>query len=73
MSIAIGIAFALILGALVLAGFFMVRGGGEGGSKGGHMMRALAVRIAVSVALFALILLAWAFGWIQPAGLPLGR
>ena len=73
MSIAIGIAFALILGALVLAGIFMVRGGREGGSKGGQMMRALAFRIAVSVALFALILLAWALGWIQPTGVPLGR
>ena len=37
------------------------------------MMRALVLRVALSVALFLLVLLAWALGWIQPGGLPLGR
>jgi hypothetical protein len=37
------------------------------------MMRALAVRIAVSVAVFACIVAAWALGWIQPTGLPVVR
>ena len=30
------------------------------------MMRALAVRIAVSVLLFACIVIAWSLGWIHP-------
>jgi hypothetical protein len=37
------------------------------------MMRALAVRIGVSVALFVCILVAWRLGWIHPSGLPLGK
>ena len=46
-------------------------GGGKQGSKGGAMMRALALRIAVSVLLFACIVIAWSLGWIHPTGLPL--
>jgi len=37
------------------------------------MMRALAVRIAVSVLLFACIVIAWWLGWIHPNGHPFGR
>jgi len=70
MSILIGIAFALILAALAWAGIAMLRGGRDGGSKGEDMMRALAVRIAISVLLFACILIAWSLGWIHPTGLP---
>ncbi|MGZ5130779.1 MAG: DUF2909 domain-containing protein [Caldimonas sp.] len=72
MNLIVGIAFAAILGALILAGVFMIRGG-DGASNSGRMMRALAVRIAVSVALFLFILLAWRLGWIHPSGVPLGR
>jgi hypothetical protein len=73
MRILIGVAFAVILGALAWAGVAMLRGGRKEGSKGGDMMRALAVRIAVSVLLFVCIMIAWALGWIHPTGLPLGR
>jgi hypothetical protein len=73
MGILIGVAFAVILGALAWAGVAMLRGGGKGDSKGGNMMRALAVRIAVSVLLFACIVIAWSLGWIHPTGVPLGR
>ena len=73
MHILIGVAFAVILAALGWAGVAMLRGGRGDGSKGADMMRALAVRIAVSVVLFACILIAWALGWIHPTGLPLGR
>ncbi|MEO8079748.1 MAG: DUF2909 family protein [Caldimonas sp.] len=69
----IGAAFAVILGALALAGVFMLRGGRSGRSRSGGMMRALAVRIAVSVLLFIGIVLAWRLGWIHPSGIPLGR
>ena len=74
MNLLVAVAFAAILGALILAGVFMIRGGGhEGGSKSGRMMRALAMRIAVSVALFLCILVAWRLGWIHPTGVPIGR
>lgn len=76
MSVLIGVAFAAILAALAWAGVAMLRGGRNGtdnGSKNGAMMRALAVRIAVSVVLFACIVIAWGLGWIHPTGLPLSR
>ena len=73
MNILIGVAFAVILAALAWAGVAMLRGGRKDGSKGGDMMRALAVRIAVSVLLFACIVIAWSLGWIHPTGIPVGR
>ena len=73
MTIFIAVAFAVILAALAWAGIAMLRGGRKEGSKGGDMMRALAVRIAVSVLLFACIVIAWSLGWIHPTGIPLGR
>ena len=72
MTLLVAIAFAAILGALVFAGVFMIRGG-DGASRSGRMMRALAVRIGVSVALFVCILIAWRLGWIHPGGIPLGH
>ena len=73
MGIAVGLAFALILGALVVAGVVMVRTGrtGDSGSRDGAMLRALAVRIGVSIALVLALLVAWRLGWISPTGLPL--
>ena len=62
------IAFIAILGALGAAGFFMLRKGGN--KKSPNMARALALRVAVSVTLFLIILLSWKMGWIQPTGLP---
>ncbi len=50
----------------------MLRGGRGGGAKPGTMMRALAVRVGVSVALFLLLLLAYQMGWIRPTGIPAG-
>lgn len=72
-SILLGLAFVGILGALAAAGVFMMRDGRNGQPKSGNMMRALAVRVGLSVALFLLVLLAWALGWIHPSGIPLGR
>jgi len=72
MTFLIAAAFAVILGALFLAGVYMVRGK-DGESRSGRMMRALAVRVAVSVALFVCILVAWRLGWIHPSGIPLGK
>jgi len=72
MTFLIAAAFAVILGALFLAGVYMVRGK-DGESRSGRMMRALAVRVAVSVALFVCILVAWRLGWIHPGGIAPGR
>ena len=67
-------AFVAILGALAWAGVAMVRGREvEGRDKKKTMARALAVRVALSVALFLCILLAYKLGWIRPTGVPMGR
>ncbi len=73
MKYLIGFAFAGILVALALAGVFMMRDGRDGKPKSGNMMRALALRVALSVLLFVFILLSYWAGWIQPTGIPLGR
>ncbi|MGD9832875.1 MAG: twin transmembrane helix small protein [Piscinibacter sp.] len=72
MKILMALAFVGILGALASAGVFMLREGRDGKPKTGNMMRALATRVAISVALFLFILLSWYMGWIQPKGIPVG-
>jgi hypothetical protein len=75
MKILIGLGFVAILAALASAGVFMLRRPPEGASTppSGRMARALAVRVGVSIAVFLLILLGYAMGWIHPTGVPLGR
>jgi len=73
MELLLAIAFVAILGALAAAGVFMLRDGRDGKPRSGSMMRALALRVALSVGLFLCILLAWKLGWIRPTGLPIGR
>lgn len=58
----------------VMAGivFFLIRAGlglVNGKAKDGQTLMSLKVRIALSVALFILIFLAFALGYIQPHGL----
>lgn len=72
MKILMALAFIGILGALASAGVYMLREGRDGKPKTGHMMRALAARVAISVALFAFVMLSWYMGWIQPKGIPVG-
>jgi hypothetical protein len=62
-----------ILGALAGAGFFMLRkrDARDGPGRDHAMARALAVRVALSVAAFLLVLLAWWMGWIKPTGIPM--
>lgn len=61
-----------VLGALASAGVFMLRKGRQ--DQGGkNMARALALRVALSVALFLFILLCWSMGWVVPTGLPVGN
>ncbi len=64
-----------VLGALGSAGFFMLKRdpGAEGqgaGEPDRRMARALALRVGLCVALFIVILIAWALGWVRPGGLP---
>jgi hypothetical protein len=71
MKILIVAAFIAILGALAFAGVAMVRGKEvDGQAKKPTMMRALAWRVGLSVALFLCILLSYKLGWIQPTGVP---
>ena len=72
MRVLIVIAFIAILSALAFAGVAMVRGReGENKRKDPSMMRALALRVALSVALFLCILLSYKLGWITPTGIPM--
>jgi hypothetical protein len=66
-------AFAAILLALALAGRAMLRDGRSGQPKTNRMVRALAWRVGISVALFVFILISYKLGWIQPTGLPQAR
>ena len=68
----------LIIASLATAGFFMLRrppehtsAGDQTSAKQRGMVRALTVRIGLSVLLFICVLLSWQMGWIQPTGLPL--
>ena len=72
MTVIIVIALVGIVAALASAGVYMLRSPREGESPRPQMARALAVRVALSVALFAFILLAHWLGWIQPGGIPAG-
>ena len=73
MRVLIALAFIGILGALGAAGVFMMRRGRPGKERSDAMMRALAVRVGISILLFAFILLSFWLGWIRPTGVPLGR
>jgi hypothetical protein len=76
MKIVIVAFLVLVLAALGGAGFFMLRRDRDAGRSGAdadkRMARVLAVRVALSVTLFLLILLAWSLGWIHPSGIPVG-
>lgn len=67
------LALIAIVGVLIVAGVSMIRDGRDGKPKTNAMMRALALRVGISVALFVCILAAYKLGWIRPTGLPLGR
>jgi hypothetical protein len=73
MKYVVAIVFVGILAALALAGVFMMRDGRNGEPKSGNMVRALALRVLLSVLLFGFILLSYWLGWIHPTGIPLGK
>jgi hypothetical protein len=51
----------------------MLKGSNEGEKKNNDMARALSVRIGLSVAIFLLLLIMWAMGWIEPTGVIPGQ
>lgn len=73
MKIVIVIALVGVLAALASAGAFMLRKSRDMDRRDPRMARALALRVALSVALFLFILVSWKMGWISPRGLPVGR
>ena len=70
MNILVAIAFLFILASLASALFFMLRGTSKTPTSSKRMANALAWRVAISIALFVCILIAWKLGIIQPTGVP---
>ena len=69
------VAFIAIIGSLVAALVFMLRGSGttdavDAPPRKNHMARALAFRVGFSILLFVVVLISYRMGWIQPTGLP---
>lgn len=73
MKLILALALLAIVAALALAGRAMLRDRQSGEPAPRRMMRALAWRVGLSVALFIFIWIAYQMGWIQPTGLPLNR
>lgn len=77
MKLLVGLAFIGIIGSLASALVIMMKPGRQGEAddprRAGRMVKALALRVTLSIALFICVLLAWKFGWIRPSGLPLGQ
>lgn len=65
MKIIVAIAFILIIASLASALFFLMRDKG----KTDRTVKALTMRVGLSVALFILLLLAYRMGYIQPTGI----
>ena len=68
LKIVIILAFVLIIGSLASALVFLIRDRG----RTHNTVRALALRVGFSIALFVLILIAHQLGWIQAGGVPVG-
>lgn len=71
MKILIVILLVAVLAALAGAGVLMLRRPGTEGARKDGMAKALALRVALSIGAFVLVLLAWWMGWIQPTGIPI--
>jgi cytochrome bd-type quinol oxidase subunit 2 len=67
------LAFIGILGSLAAALFFMLKNKADEKSRARNMASALALRVGISIVLFAGILLAWKLGYIQPTGIASGQ
>jgi hypothetical protein len=65
MKILVALAFILIIASLGSALLFLMRDKG----KSNRTVYALALRVGLSILLFALLLIAHRLGWIQPTGI----
>lgn len=65
-------AFVLIVASLAGALVAMMRADSESGDaqRSRRMARALTIRIGLSVLVFAVVIISYFMGWIQPTGLP---
>jgi hypothetical protein len=66
-------AFLAILASLGSALVFMMRNGRTGSTQSGRMVKALGLRVGVSIVLFVCILIGWNLGYIQPTGISAGQ
>ena len=73
MKIVVALALLAIIVSLALAGRALLRDGRDGQPKTNRMVRALALRVGLSIALFLFILLSHQMGWIQPTGIAVGH
>ena len=73
MTYFIALAFLAILASLGAALFFMMQDGRDGKPKTKHMANALAVRVGLSILVFACILIGWKLGYLHPTGIPAGK
>ena len=71
MKILIAVVLVAIIAALALAGRAMLGRGQSEADKKGRMARALTLRVALSIGLFAFIWFSHYMGWINPGGIPL--
>lgn len=62
MRIVVILLLVFIVGSLLSAGFFLVKDQGQSD----RVLRALTIRIVLSVCVFALVILSKYFGWIGP-------
>jgi hypothetical protein len=51
----------------------MMRNGRSGNTQSGRMVKALGLRVGVSIVLFVCILIGWNLGYIQPTGITAGQ
>ncbi|WP_310626794.1 twin transmembrane helix small protein [Limnohabitans sp.] len=73
MKFIVAFAFLAILASLGSALVFMMRNGRSGSTKPGLMVKALGLRVGISVVLFVCILIGWHLGYIQPTGIAAGQ
>jgi hypothetical protein len=73
MKIVIVLFLVGVVAALASAGVLMLRKSRDSDPRGQLMARALAIRVALSVALFLLVLFSWWMGWIRPTGIPISH
>ena len=69
MKILIVVTLVLVLFALGSAGLFMLKRDRAAGARDNRMARSLALRVGLSIALIAFLVVSYLAGWIGPGGL----